>query len=43
MENQKQQFPELDIPKVQTYLQDIILQLDGPSSEGIFRYVILIK
>lgn len=37
MANQNQLYPELDVPKIQAYLQDIILQLDGPSSEGIFR------
>jgi hypothetical protein len=38
MANQSKQFPDLEIPKIQAYLQDIILQLDGPIAEGIFRY-----
>ena len=41
MANQSKLFPDLEIPKVQVYLQDIILQLDGPVAEGIFRYSFL--
>eukprot|EP00026_Physarum_polycephalum_P005073 Phypoly_transcript_05100.p1 GENE.Phypoly_transcript_05100~~Phypoly_transcript_05100.p1 ORF type:complete len:595 (+),score=127.31 Phypoly_transcript_05100:106-1890(+) len=37
MANQAKQYPDLEIPKIQAYLQDIILQLDGPVAEGIFR------
>jgi len=37
MANQSKEFPDLDVPRIQAYLQDIILQLDGPSTEGIFR------
>ena len=38
MELQKEKFPDYDMPWVVTALADAVVQLDGPQTEGIFRY-----
>ena len=38
MEMQKEKFPEYRMPWVVQALVDAVLQLQGPSTEGIFRW-----
>ena len=39
MELQTETHPELPIPWVVTALCDVVLTLNGPKTEGIFRYI----